>query len=105
MHVDLPEPCIGRCELTLEYSIPVVEPKPDQSTAFTLPLPMPENVRIASHRASIESDRMIRAVANDNRWTVVNREIIADIGRSVVHLSAPRQLDRLDLTLQREGST
>ncbi len=94
MNVELPGSWIGKCELTLAYSVPIAEPTPGQPSTLPLPLPMPRDGRLVANTLCIRATGNIRPTADGGDWTAAGE---ADSG--VLRLTSDKLVERARLKL------
>ncbi|MEN6407212.1 MAG: hypothetical protein ABFC77_12160 [Thermoguttaceae bacterium] len=100
VRIALPGPCIGTCELSLRYSVPVAEPTPTQSTTLTLPLAMPRDGTLLSNALTIQSRQGLRTILrNDGVWTATPRD--TESNADALWLTAARPSRQVELDVRR----
>ncbi|MCE5304054.1 MAG: hypothetical protein LLF97_13230 [Planctomycetaceae bacterium] len=102
VRIALPGPRIGPCEIVLRYSVPFVEPTPDRSTAFALPLAMPQDGTLLSNTLTIQPSRGLRiALRKEGVWTATPHDV--ESNADSLWLTAARPSCQVELDLRRRA--
>lgn len=101
LHVTLPGPRVGACELLLQYTVPVTEPTPQRSSTLSLPLPMPEDGKITTNSLLVKSSRNARVSLRRGPWTAAEREAASN-GQTALRLTTNTAAARADFDLRWE---
>ncbi len=103
MRVTLPDPHIGSFDLTLQYSVPAAEPRPDEPAPISIPLPMPLDGQLVSNGLLVRAARNTSVSPREGGWTVVDRDSTAFGSRGILQLTAADRTDRVALDLRWGG--
>jgi hypothetical protein len=103
MRVTLPDPHIGAFEVQVQYSVPVVEPKPEEPSVLSVPLTMPEDGELVANRLAIKAGRNTAVSPREAEWTIAERESGGRGLRASCQVTAAKRIDRADFDLSWEG--
>ncbi|MFV1964083.1 MAG: hypothetical protein ACC628_01575 [Pirellulaceae bacterium] len=99
---ELPEPRIGNCEVTLEYTIPLDELAPDATEIVTLPLPQPaEDGETSVSRSTVQVTAAENAavVIEGEAWTLDAEQTYPESSSGTVKASAEGRQSNVALSL------
>jgi hypothetical protein len=69
LQADLPEPCIGRCELVLSYAVPLSPPPDRDGLSVPVPLIVPHDANPNANRLSLVESADLFAEVVDDAWS------------------------------------
>ncbi len=74
MQVELPEPCIGRCEVVLKYTLSMPQAPERGRAPLSVPLIVPCKVSLATNQAVVAASEGLSVEIADDAWSRVERE-------------------------------
>lgn len=98
--IDLPEACIGPCELTVRFTLPFGELAPGRPTPLVVPLVMPGSGELTGNRLRVATLPRVKVAAPGGPWSVAEPGTGGPEPRRELHLTAEGPAAEVELTLE-----
>lgn len=99
LHVNLPEPRIGQCELQVQYTFAQQPPPEDDDASVTVPLVIPGDGQLADNRLTVATADGLAADYSSGPWKSVESPTPPSDASALV-LTAGRALGDVTLTIR-----
>jgi len=102
IRVMLPKACIGPCELTAHYPLPIQKISAEKPTEIDIPLVMPADGELTGNKVSVETPAELRVEPHPGAWTAMEPGLSHSGPSRGLRLTAKGRCDQVELDVQSE---